>query len=343
MNELFSFEQSPFELACKSLRAGDTMNALRFLALLESEDEDAVEEAFRTLEAGRVTLDISRLPLPQVSGQLQARLALEEKLTRQGGLLKGLPEGDPLALYLEELAAIPACGDETVLAMELAETGSERLRQRLADLSLSRVVELAGEYTGHGVLLLDLLQEGSMGLWSGLLQLSNGEEFAALRDWYIRFYLTKAVVMQARQDGVGQMLQGKLEDFRRADRVLLTRIGRNPTVEEIAQEMGVSPEQAYFYEDMLRAAQAMEKNKPRPQEEEEQEQGVENTAYFQSRQRIEELLSALPQEDAKLLSMRFGLEGGLPLSPQEVGAKLGLTADEVVEKEAAALAKLRGE
>lgn len=342
MNDLFSFEATPFELVCQSLRRGDSIDALRLLGLLEGEDEDAVEDAFLALQELGAELNLDSLPQSQSSEQLAARLSLEQKLVQQGDLLQGLPENDPLGLYLQELAAIPVCGDVRVLAMELAETGSENIRKRLADLSLSRVVQLAGEYTGRGVLLLDLLQEGSMGLWSCLLEYDGAEDFEILRDRYIRFSLAKAVVLQARADGVGRMLQEKLDDYRRADRKLLTSIGRNPTVEEIAQEMGVTPEQAYFYQEQLQSAKTMSKSKPGPEPEEE-DQSVENTAYFQSRQRIAELLSALSEEEAKLLQLRFGLEGGKPMSPQEVGMKLGLTADEVVEKEAAALTKLRGE
>lgn len=342
MNDLFSFEATPFELACQGLRFGDSIDALRLLNLLEGEDEEAVEEAFAALLELGVDIRLDSLPQSQASDQLQTRLELERKLVRQGDLLRDLPENDPLGLYLRELAGIPVCGDVRLLAMEFAESGSESVRQRLADLSLSRVVQLAGEYTGRGVLLLDLLQEGSMGLWSCLLEYTGSRDFEQERDRCIGFSLAKAVVLQARADGVGRMLREKLDDYRRADRKLLGVLGRNPTVEEIAQEMGVSAEQAYFYQEQLQFARTMSKAKPEP-EPEEADQAVENTAYFQSRQRIAELLSALPEEEAKLLQLRFGLEGGKPMSPQEVGMQLGLTPDEVVEKEAAALAKLRGE
>lgn len=342
MNDLFSFEMSPFELALGSLRGGDCIDALYLLGLLEGEDEETVEDAFEELRERGVELKLDSLPRSRVPEQLEARLALERKLVQAGNLLGGLPENDPLGVYLQELAAIPVCGDVRVLAMELAETGSEAVRRRLADLSLSRVVQLAGEYTGRGVLLLDLLQEGSMGLWSCLLEYDGAEDFEDLRDRHIRFSLAKAVALQARADGVGRMLLEKLDDYRRADRKLLSTVGRNPTVEEIAREMGVTPEQAYFYQEQLQFARTVSKTKPEPEPEEEN-QSVENTAYFQSRQRIAELLSVLSEEEAKLLQLRFGLEGGKPMSPQEAGIKLGLTADEVVEREAAALAKLRGE
>ena len=169
MNDMFSFEQSPFELTLRSLHSGDSIDALRLLTLLEGEEDDAVEEAFCALQELGVELLLDKLPAPQASEQLRTRLEWEQKLVQQGNLLQSLPENDPLALYLQELAAIPACGDAQLLAWELVQTGREDVRQRLSDLCLSRVVQLAGEYTGRGVLLLDLLQEGSMGLWNCLL------------------------------------------------------------------------------------------------------------------------------------------------------------------------------
>lgn len=348
MNE-FSFEASAWELYAEKLNGGDRVAAAKFLTLLEGESEDALEDAFTQLEDLGVTLDVSELPKPVLTGDNGKRLLLEEKLVKQSKLLTDLPEGDPLLLYLQELAMIPACGDEGVLAMELAEANrqgkdSSSLQARLVNLSLSRVVELAGTYTGRGVLLLDLIQEGSMGLWQGILRYTGQEDFCASRDWWIHQYMAKAVILQARENGVGGKLRQALEDYRAADRKLLTQLGRNPTMEEIAREMNATCEDAQVYEEMLRTAQLLEKaHAPKQEETPEDQQAVEDTAYFQSRQRIADMLAALTQQEAQVLSLRFGLEGGLPYTPQDVGAKLGLTADEVVAMEAQALAKLRAE
>ena len=210
-------------------------------------------------------------------------------------------------------------------------------------LSLSRVVELASELAGRNVLLLDLIQEGSMGLWQGILCYEGGD-FEAHRDWWIRQYLARAVFMQARSGDLGQKLRQGMEDYRDMDQKLLSELGRNPTLEEIAEAMHVEPEEAATYANMLAMArtrqqvdEAMEPKETEPED----EQAVEDTAYFQMRQRITELLSTLSEEDAKLLTLRFGLEGGLPLSPEETGRKLGLTPQEVVTREANALMKLR--
>ena len=342
MNDLFSFDASPWEMALERLRPGDHMTAGHFLALLEGEEEAAVEDAFLDLQERRITLDIDALPRDFGSGETAVRLRQEEQLIAKNALPAGLEENDPLRLYLEELSSIPACGDPQVLAMDAA-SGSESAQTMLVNLSLSRVVELAKEYAGRGVLLLDLIQEGSMGLWQGILEYTDGD-FETHRDWWIRHFMVKTVVEQARSGGVGQKMRQAVEDYRAADEKLLVDLGRNPTLEEIAAEMGITPESADYIEQMLSSARMVAKAKetaaPREEDPEDQ-QAVENTALFQSRQRIAELLSVLSEEDAKLLSLRFGLEGGTPLSPEETGRKLGLTPDEVVARETAALTKLR--
>jgi len=135
-----------------------------------------------------------------------------------------------------------------------------------------------------------------------------------------------------------------LEDYRSLDEQLLGELGRNPTIEEIAQRMHMTPEEASVVRNMLESARLVSRAKaPEKAEEDPQEadQAVEDTAYFQQRQRIEELLSGLTEKETKVLSLRFGLEGGLPLSQEDVGKQLGMLPDEVIAMESAALAKLR--
>ena len=340
----FTFEKAPWEQALDVLQPGDTIDALKLMSLLEEEDEDSALEVLDEMEQRGIALSIENLPNLPTGGNMALRLREEAQLVASGKLLTGLSENDPLRLYLEELAATPAAGDIAVTAQAYLE-GDEAAGQKLVTLSLSRVVELASELAGRNVLLLDLIQEGSMGLWQGILCYADGD-FEAHRDWWIRQSLHRAIFLQARSGDLGQKLRVGMEDYRDMDQKLLSELGRNPTLEEIAEAMHVSPEEAAVYADMLTMARtrqqvdaAMEPKEPEPEE----EQAVEDTAYFQMRQRITELLSTLSQEDAKLLTLRFGLEGGLPLSPEETGRKLGLTAQEVVQREANALAKLRNE
>ena len=340
MNDfVFDFERAPWELAFDKLHRGDAISAARFLTLLEGEEETAVEDALMELEQKGVTLRISDLPKNYGAGETEKRLRLEETLAKTGKLLQNLEENDPLALYLREISGVPVAGDPQLLAQRFLD--GEDTQQQLVNVSISRAVSAAETMTGYGVLLLDLIQEASMGLWQGILNYTGGD-FDAHIDWWIGQYLAKAVTLQARENGVGQKMRKALEDYRAVDKKLLTQLGRNPTLEEIALEMGISPEDAEVYQEMLRTASILEKAKQPTQEPQpEDEQAVEDTAYFQSRQRVGELLSTLTEQETQVLNLRFGLEGGLPATPQETASKLGITADAVVQIETEALKKLR--
>ena len=343
MNDLdFSFEDRPWEIYLRTKGKGGKVSAAQMLAMLEGEEEQAVEDALQALEDGSMVLDISDLPKATGTGEAAARLRQESQLVKKGLNPEELEDNDPLRLYLEEVAQLPAFGDEAVLA-EKSARGDETAMANLANLGLSRVLEIAKDHVGYGVLLLDLIQEGSLGLWQAICGYRGGE-YAPLRDHWIRFYMAKAIAMQARANGVGQKMRTALEDYRSVDERLLTELGRNATLEEIAEAMHVTPEEASVVKKMLDDARilAQAKKQPEPEEEKEaQEQAVEDTAYFQMRQRILDLLSVLDEQDARILTLRFGLEGGLPLSPEDTGRRLGLTPDEVVAREAAALSKLR--
>ena len=344
MTEIFfDFEDAPWEKAIDALKLGESIGAFHLLTLLEGESDECVLEALEQLERKWITLDISDLPELPMGDHMALRLRQEAQLVKTDMLPQGLEKNDPLRLYLEELAATPAAGDVEVLAQRYLD-GDETAAQMLVTLSLSRVVELAKELAGRGVLLLDLIQEGSLGLWQSILNYSGGG-FTLGRDWWIRQYLHIAIFQQARSGNLGQKLRSGMEDYRDMDQKLLSELGRTPTLEEIAEAMHVNAEEAAVYENMLNMAKsrqqvdaAMETREEVPEEE---QQAVEDTAYFQMRQRIMELLSTLPALEAELLTLRFGLEGGLPLDPAQVGRKLGLTPEEVVKREAAALEKLR--
>lgn len=340
----YSFEESPWESFLQTKQMGDTVSAANLLALLEGEDEAFVEQALQDLETACMHLDISDLPKTAGSGEAAVRLRQEIQLVQKGLPLSDLEEGDPLRLYLEELAATPAFGDEVLLA-ESAAGGVETAMVQLTNLGLSRVVQIAGEHVGYGVLLLDLIQEGSLGLWQGICDYHGGD-YAAHRDRWIRFYMAKAITLQARSSGVGQKMRTAMEDYRAVDERLLAELGRNPTLQEIAVELHMSEDEALSVKNMLDNARMMNRNLPQQEETEEDpeaDQAVENTALFQMRQRITDLMSGLGELDAKVLTLRFGLEGGLPLSPEQTGKQLGLTPQEVVALEAAALAKLRNQ
>ena len=169
----FTFEAPAWEAALSSLRSGGVLSAGRFLALMESEPEEELEAALAMLDEKDILLDITDLPAVS-SGETAIRLRREKELVKQGKLPQALEENDPLRLYLEEVAAIPVCGDVQLLAEKLL-AGDETAATKLTDIMLSRVIESAFSLAGHSVLLLDLIQEGSLGLWQAIMAYAGGD------------------------------------------------------------------------------------------------------------------------------------------------------------------------
>ena len=343
MND-FVFEQAPWEAYLRSCKNGSVISGWNLISMLEDEEDDAVEDAFSILTVKKLQLDLSGLPQMSAGSNTAQRLQQEREYVTDGLKTALMEETDPLRLYLEEIAAAPACGDEKLLAEQLS-SGDQRAAQRLTELGLSRVVEIAAEYAGQAVLLLDLIQEGNIGLWEAISGYRGGD-YAAQRDEAIRSSVLKAIVLQARSNGISQKMKKALQDYRAADQHLLTKLGRNPGLEEIAQEMHISLEQAQTIEktmaDILLLQKAEKLAAPK-EETAEDELPVEDTAYFQMRQRISEMLSVLDEQEARILTMRFGLEKGLPMSAEEVAKALGITTAAVTACETAALSKLRAE
>ena len=338
----FTFEKSPLTQLLENLQPGECVSALACLEQLADLSQEDAEEALLELEDRGIRLDISDLPNCGNEGEAALRLKQEQKLAAAGQLQNGLEENDPLRLFLEELADLQPSGDEALLVQQYL-AGEDDAAQQLVRLSLGRVVEQACKMTGRGVLLLDLIQEGNLGLWQGVLSYTEGAFQEHIR-WWIDQYLAKAVLMQAHVSGALEKMRQGTADYRDADQRLLSELGRNPTLEEIAEALHMEVEEAATYGAMLNQARAKEKITQLTQPKEEtpdDEQAVENTAYFQTRQRITEMLSTLTEQEAKLLTLRFGLEGGTPKTPEEVGSMLGLTSEEVITIEGNALRELR--
>lgn len=337
------FEQSPWELFLQPFSVGSSVSAVSLLSVLEGEDDDAVDAAFQMIEEKELSLELTGFPKPGAFGQAALRLKQEEEIIKHGLHPEDFEITDPLRLYLEEVASIPAFGDEELLAQHYL-AGNQDSAIALTNLGLSHVISIAQEYVGYGVLLLDLIQEGSIGLWQGI-QSFHGNHYGEHRNRMIHNAIKKAIFLQARNIGIGQKMRQALQDYRSADEKLLIEIGRNPSLEEIAAEIHMTAEDAEVIRKMLENAillqQTQKASQPQEEPEPEDEMAVEDTPYFQMRQRITDLLSQLSEEDAKLLSLRFGLEKGLPASPEEIARHFGITAAEVSSREAAALAKLR--
>lgn len=340
----FSFEKSPAEVYLDTKRPGETVSAAGLIALLEEESEDLADEVLNSLDDRGLILSISELPKASGTGAAALRLRQEEQLVQKGLPSSELDENDPLHLFLEEMELARVSEDEECL-LARASANDEKAMALLAEQGIQRVIKLAQEYVGHGVLLMDLIQEGSLGLWQAI-QSFRGGDYGVFRDSRIRNAMARAITLQARSSGVFRKMREAMEDYRAVDERLLSELGRNPTLDEIAEEIHMSREETQIIQKMMDDARMIQSAvKPNAPETDaaEDEQAVEDTAYFQTRQRIMELLSGLDDVDAQILSLRFGLEKGLPLSPEETGKRLGLTPDEVVSREAGALSMLRSQ
>ena len=323
------------------LAYGQSLSGAELLTRTDDRSDEELEEIFASLADNAVTIDLSDLPRNLGSGEAARRLREEEQLAQSGKLMTGLEENDPLRLYLEELAGIPVCGDAEVLALELLE--GRDVREKLVNLSLSRVVELAMTHTGRGVLLMDLIQEGSLGLWDAILTFEGGS-FEICRDLGITQAMARAIIRQARASGLGQKMRQAVEDYRMVDERLLSELGRNPTLDEIAESMHMTVSEIEAVRKLLDNARLVGKahEVKEPEEESpEDTQAVEDTAYYQTRERVDSLMSGISELEQKVVTMRYGLDGKAPQTAQEVGRKLNLTVSEVVELETAALTKMR--
>lgn len=338
----FTFEESGLQTYLRSLKPGTSVQAGTLLGLADQTGREDLEDGIDLLTKKHILLDISQLTVD--GGSSANRLKMEENLAKQPDMTVGLEENDPLRLYLEEIASTPAAGDVNLLAQEYLD-GNKNIATRLTNLCLSRVIAISREMTGKGVLLLDLIQEGSLGLWQSISTFTGGD-FETHCDWYIRQYMAAAITIQAADSGLGARLRQAMQDYRDVDQRLLGELGRNPTLEEIAECLHMTMTQALTVESMVLSARLVADAHRQPEEKEEEaeeEQAVEDTAYFQSRQRIFEMLSALTEQEKKLITLRYGLESGKPLSTQQVAELLNISPSKALELEAGALAKMRKE
>ncbi|MDD6677817.1 MAG: sigma-70 family RNA polymerase sigma factor [Firmicutes bacterium] len=332
---VFDTYGDPFD----ELQPGSRLSAGRFLAMTDGDSDQEVLDALDRLDSMGVLLDISDLQPEKGSGQTAKRLEREEKLIQKKISLRELDPNDPLRLFLTEVAEM----DENRDGLEaLLYAGDEASLAKAAECCLPMVAELAGELTGKGVLLMDLVQEGSLGLWQALASW-QGEPAEPFLSAGIQRAMIRSVVMQARADGVGTRLRRQVEAYQNADRELLHTLGRNPTIEETAEKMGISAELAGSLEKMLRDARSTARENTAEERNADEDLAVDATAYYQSRQRVTELLEDLDRLDARLLSLRFGLDTGKPMTVEEAAGKLGISPEEAAAREQKAMILLRNQ
>ena len=267
-----------------------------------------------------------------------------------------VPEGiaidDPVRMYLKEIGRVPLLSaDEEIKLAQRMEDGDEEAKRRLAEANLRLVVSIAKRYVGRGMLFLDLIQEGNLGLIKAVekFDYQKGFKFSTYATWWIRQAITRAIADQARTIRIPVHMVETINKLIRIQRQLIQELGREPLPEEIAKEMDISVDRV---REILKISQEPVSLETPIGEEEDSHLGdfiedeealapAEAASFFLLREQLEDVLSTLTTREKKVLQLRFGLEDGRSHTLEEVGQVFGVTRERIRQIEAKALRKLR--
>jgi len=267
-----------------------------------------------------------------------------------------IPEGveidDPVRMYLKEIGRIPLLSsEEEVELAKRMESGDEAAKRRLVEANLRLVVSIAKRYVGRGMLFLDLIQEGNLGLIKAVEKFDyrKGYKFSTYATWWIRQAITRAIADQARTIRIPVHMVETINKLIRVSRHLLQELGREPTPEEIAKEMDISEDKVR--EIMKIAQEPVSLETPIGEEEDshlgdfiedhEAQAPAEEASFTLLREQLNEVLHTLTEREQRVLRLRFGLDDGRARTLEEVGQRFGVTRERIRQIEAKTLRKLR--
>ncbi len=316
-------------------------------------DAEQFEKILDFLEANNI--DVLRITEDDVDDEMLLEVEEEEEIEVEKIDLS-VPDGvsieDPVRMYLKEIGKVPLLSaEEEIELAKRMELGDQEAKKRLAEANLRLVVSIAKRYVGRGMLFLDLIQEGNLGLIKAVEKFDyrKGYKFSTYATWWIRQAITRAIADQARTIRIPVHMVETINKLIRVSRQLLQELGREPSPEEIAAEMNMPVERV---REILKISQEPVSLETPIGEEEDSHLGdfiqddnvpvpADAAAFTLLKEQLEEVLGTLTEREQKVLTLRFGLEDGRARTLEEVGKEFNVTRERIRQIEAKALRKLR--
>ena len=347
------------KLAAKGKANGGTLTCGELIAAFDAwtMTPDDMDELYQRLsDEGVELVDDTAVDEGAGADALEPMDEIDKDEVEEVEIDLSVPEGvaldDPVRMYLKEIGRVPLLtAEEEVDLARRMEAGDESARHRLEEANLRLVVSIAKRYVGRGMLFLDLIQEGNLGLLKAVekFDYSKGYKFSTYATWWIRQAITRAIADQARTIRIPVHMVETINKLVRISRGLLQELGRDPRPEEIAKEMGISVTRVH---EIMKIAQEPVSLETPIGEEEDSHLGdfiedeaapapAEAASFMLLREQLEEVLETLTEREKNVLRLRFGLEDGRSRTLEEVGQSFGVTRERIRQIEAKALRKLR--